>query len=108
MLLIFMYLSFSTLNFFFVELHSAYGLAVVFGFRLFVYRKTNHRGCKHFLYAVGLSFIAGAFYMSKIGISPWFTHTDIAHVFMALSAWYFYLGSREIIPGLTVGIKPLN
>ncbi|MCB0284890.1 MAG: hypothetical protein KDF60_20085 [Calditrichaeota bacterium] len=102
-LLIFMYLSFSTLNFFFVELHSAYGLAVVFGFSLFVYKKTNHIGCKLFLYAVGFSFIAGAFYMFKIGIGPWFTHTDIAHVFMALSAWYFYLGGRAIVSELEEG-----
>ena len=97
-LLTFMYLSFSTLDFFFVEIHSAYGLVVVvFSFSYFVYKKTGHEGSRLFLIAVGHSVVAGTFYTLKIGIHPWFTHVDMAHVFMASSAWYFYLGSRKII-----------
>lgn len=94
----FVIITFATLNFFFVEVHSAYGLLIVVsGFNLLVYLKTKKKGSKHFLIAVGFSAIGALFFMNKWGLSPWFNHFDISHTFMTFSALYFYIGSKEIL-----------
>lgn len=93
-LLTFMALSFGTLKFIFVEIHTAYGLLVVVGsFSIYLYRKSGDMSSKLYLYAVGLAAISAFFFTSGLGISPWFNHIDISHVFMALSAALFYWGS---------------
>lgn len=97
-LLTFVTLTFITLNFFFVEVHSAYGLLiVVLGFNMIVFFKTRKKGSKLFLLAVGFSAIGALFFMNKWGFSPWFNHFDISHLFMTCSAFYFYLGAKEIL-----------
>ncbi|PLX12730.1 MAG: hypothetical protein C0597_12635 [Marinilabiliales bacterium] len=97
-LLTFVTITFASLNFFFVEVHSAYGLLlVVTSFNLLVYLKTKKKGSKLFLIAVGFSAIGALFFMNKWGFSPWFNHYDISHVLMTFSALYFYIGSKEIL-----------
>ena len=97
-LLTFMTISFSTLNFLFVELHTAYGFAiVVFSFSIFLYRKTRNSGNLFFIKAVIWSAPAAIFFMSGIGIGPWFNHVDISHFFMTISAWMFYRGAEASI-----------
>lgn len=95
-LLTFVTITFVTLNFFFVEVHSAYGLLIVVtSFNLVVYLKTKKKGSKLFLIAVGFSALGALFFMNKWGISPWFNHFDISHILMTFSAFYFYLGAKE-------------
>lgn len=97
-LLTFVTITFLTLNFFFVEVHSAYGLLIVVAsFNLTVYLRTRKKGSKHFLVAVGFSAIGALFFMNQWGLSPWFNHYDISHTFMTISALYFYIGSKEIL-----------
>jgi len=97
-LITFVSLTFLTLNFFFVEIHSAYGLLVIVAsFNLFVHVKTKTKGSKLFLIAVGLSAIGALFFMNQWGISPWFNHFDISHTFMTISALFFYKGSLRIL-----------
>lgn len=94
----FVTITFLTLNFFFVEVHSAYGLlVVVLSFNLLVYLKTKKEGSKHFLIAIGFSAIGALFFMNQWGLSPWYNHFDISHTFMTLSALFFYIGSKEIL-----------
>lgn len=97
-LITFVTLTFITLNFFFVEVHAAYGLLlVVSSFSLVVYIKTRSRGSLLFLIAVGFSAVGALFFMNKIGIGPWFNHFDISHLFLAGSALFFYKGSLHVI-----------
>lgn len=98
-LLFFAGLAFGTLDFTYVEIHSGYGLlAVVLGFCLFnVYHGNRSEEIKYFMIAVALSSVGGLFFMFKIGLHQWFTHADISHVFLALSAWYFYCGARRMV-----------
>ena len=86
-------------SFIFVEIHSAYGLVVfVFGFGMFNYIKRGHnRDILYFLYAVGAAACAAIFFSLKIGISKWFNHIDISHIFMAISVYWFYLGFTKIL-----------
>lgn len=97
-LTVFVIITFSTLNFFFVEVHSAYGLLVVVtGFNFLVFKKTRSKGSKLHLIGVGFSAISALIYMNEWGISKWFNHYDISHMFMAVAAYFFYIGAMEII-----------
>jgi len=94
----FVIVTFTTLNFFFVEVHSAYGLLVIVtSFNIWVYRKTKSEASKLFLIAVGVSAISALIFMNEIGISPWFNHFDISHTLMAISAFIFFKGSLKMI-----------
>ncbi|NBC82627.1 MAG: hypothetical protein GVY19_04515 [Bacteroidetes bacterium] len=98
-LVIFIIITFSTLNFFFVEVHSAYGLLlVVTSLNLFVYVKTKNRPSKFMLIAVGFAAMAALVYMNEWGISKWFNHYDISHCFMTIAAAIFYKASMIIEP----------
>ena len=94
----FVIITFLTLNFFFVEVHSAYGLLIVVtSFNLIVYSKTKSKGSKLFLIAVGFSAIGALFFMNKWGFCIWFNHFDVSHVLMTISAYFFYLGAEHIL-----------
>lgn len=97
-LITFMVITFTTLNFFFVEVHSAYGLLVVTtSFNLYVYSKTRLPGSKNFLIAVGVSALSALIFMNEWGLHKWFNHFDISHIFMTVGAWFFYRGSMRAI-----------
>ena len=94
----FVIVTFSTLNFFFVEVHSAYGLLIIVtSFNLVVYTKRKSEASKLFLVAVGISAISALIFMNEIGISVWFNHFDISHILMSISAYIFYKGSMKMI-----------
>lgn len=93
-LITFMILTFSTLNFFFVEVHSAYGLLVIVSaFNTFVFIKTRSRISLFYLIAVGFSALSALIFLNDWGMNRWFNHIDISHIGITLSAWFFYRGS---------------
>lgn len=94
----FVFITFITLNFFYVEVHTAYGLLIVVaGLNLFVFFKTRSTGSKLFLVAVGISAVSAIVFMNKWGLSPWFTHFDVSHVLLTIAAWFFYKASMNCI-----------
>ena len=96
-LMLFIFLSFYFLDFFFVELHTGYGLMfVVFSLQTFLYIKTKSQASKTIMIGVGIAACAALFYMNEISLHRWFNHTSISHIFMALSAFYFYKGVMKI------------
>ncbi len=101
----FVIITFSTLNFFFVEVHTFYGfMIIVLGFNGYVFLKTRDKGSKLFLLAVGFAAIAALFFMNEWALDKWFNHFDMSHTFMAFSAYFFYRGALTLIdrpvPGL--------
>lgn len=93
-LLTFAVISFVTLNFFFVQIHSAYGLGVVvFPICFYAFWKTGNQGARIISISVLFTTLAAFFYTSKISISPWFNHLDISHVVMAFGTYLFYRGA---------------
>ena len=97
-LLTFLILSLATLNFQFVLVHAAYGMAIVVaGFAGFVYIKEKSIGSKQILQAVLVSAIGAAFFVFQIGIDKWFNHVDISHVFMMIATVLYYKGARNLI-----------
>lgn len=96
-LITFIILTFSTLNFFFVEIHSAYGLLVVTaGFHSFVYYKSKSEASRLTLIGVGISALAALFFMNEWVIHKWLNHIDISHIIMTIAAWFFYLAGKQI------------
>jgi hypothetical protein len=97
-LLLFMTITFTTLSFFFVEVHTAYGLLFVVGsFSTFAYIKTRSEGSKIFMIAVGISATAALFFMNEWGFSPWFNHLDVSHTLMTIGAFVYYRGALKMI-----------
>lgn len=97
-LLTFMTLTFSTLNFFFVEVHTTYGLLIVVAsLNIFIYLRTRDPGSKLFIVAVTFSALGALVFMNQWSIHMWFNYLDLSHVLLAISAFFFYKGSRIII-----------
>ena len=97
-LLTFIALTFTTLNFFFVEVHSAYGLLVVVAsFSFITYIKSKSRASGIFLIAVAFSAISALFFMNEWSLHTWFNYLDISHTFMTISAFFFYKGALQMI-----------
>jgi len=97
-LLVFMTLSLVTLNFQFVLIHAAYGMAIVVtGFTGFIYLKERSRGSGLILLAVLVCSVGAFFFVFQIGIDKWFNHVDISHVFMMAGSVLYYKGSKKMI-----------
>ena len=97
-LLTFMVLALVTLNFQFVLAHAAYGIGIVVaGFTGFIYLTEKSRGSRLILWGVLACVFGATFFEFKIGISKWFNHVDISHVFMMFASVLFYWGAKYLI-----------
>lgn len=97
-LLTFMTLTFSTLNFFWVEVHTTYGLLIIVSsLNIFIYSRTRDPGSKLFLVAVAFSAGGALVFMNQWSIHMWFNYLDVSHILLAISAIFFYKGARVII-----------
>jgi hypothetical protein len=95
--LTFLTLTIVTLDFFFVEFHSGYGLMfVVLSLEGFLFLKTKNTAGKYMLAGVGFAALAAIFFMTKISPHQWFNYLCISHVFMAAAATLFYFGTKKI------------
>lgn len=95
--LTFLSLTIFTLNFFFVEFHSGYGLMfVVLSLEGYLYLKTRNKASKLMLIGVAFAAVAALFFMTKTSFHQWFNYLSISHVLMAIAAWFFYLGAIRI------------
>ncbi|MGK7369450.1 MAG: DUF6962 family protein [Candidatus Halalkalibacterium sp. M3_1C_030] len=96
-LLTFAVITFSTLNFFFIQVHSAYGLGlIVLPLHFYVYKKTGNEGSRIIFLSVIFATLAAFFYTSKIGLHLWFNHLDLAHTVMSISLYFFYRGALKL------------
>lgn len=95
--LTFLTLTISTLNFFFVEFHSGYGLMfVVLSLEGFLFIKTRNKASGQILIGVFFAAVAAMFFMNKISLHQWFNYVAVSHIFMAIAAWFFYKGASRI------------
>lgn len=95
--LTFLTLTIVTLNFFFVEFHSGYGLMfVVLSLEGFLFIKTKNKASKFMLIGIAFAAVAALFFMTKTSFHQWFNYLSISHVLMAVAAWFFYLGAIRI------------
>ena len=110
-LITFAVITFITLNFFFIKVHSAYGLGlVVLPLHIIMYRKTGHPMHLVFVRTVLFAGLSAVFYTLEIGIHVWFNHLDVAHTMMAISMYFFYRGTLLLDPTIPTKLlkKPLS
>ena len=92
-----MTLTFSSLNFRFVELHSAFGLLVInTPLHLYVYWKTRGEGSKYMLIALSFAITSALFFMNEWSFHKWFNYLDMSHTLMAFGAYFFYLTALRL------------
>ncbi|MCG6187806.1 DUF6962 family protein [Maribellus maritimus] len=95
--LTFLTLTVVTLNFFYVEFHSGYGLMfVVLSLEGFLFLKTKNIATKYLLTGVAFAALAAIFFMNKISPHQWFNYLSVSHVLMAVAATFFYQGAKRI------------
>ena len=95
--LTFLTLTILSLDFFYVEFHSGYGLMfVVLSLETFLFVKTRNSAGKYILTAVGFAAVAAIFFMNKISPHQWFNYIAVSHIFMAIAATFFYIGAKKI------------
>lgn len=99
-LCLFVTLTFSTLNFYFVEVHSFYGLMlIVAGFSLYRFIKSRSKGSKLFLAGIIFSAIAALFFMNQWSFHTWYNYLAASHTLMTIAAIFFYKGAIVILEG---------
>lgn len=108
---LFMLITFITLNFKYVEIHSGYGLMfVVMSLQLYAFIKTRNEASKYFLIGVAAAAVAGIIYLSQYSLHVYFNYSDISHTFMAIAAAFFYVGASKLIvlkpQDIVVGKQP--
>jgi hypothetical protein len=95
--LTFLTLTIITLDFFYVEFHSGYGLMfVLLSLEGYLFLKTKNEAGKYLLAGVGFAALAALFFMTKLSPHQWFNYLCVSHVFMAIAATFFYLGTKKI------------
>ena len=93
----FLTLTIVSLDFFYVEFHSGYGLMfVLLSLEGFLFLKTRNTAGKYMLAGIGFAAIAAFFFMTKISPHQWFNYICVSHVFMAFAATFFYQGTMRI------------
>ena len=94
---LFLGLTFYFLDFFYVELHTAYGLMVVlFSLELLLFLRAKNDASKLLLMAVVLVGIAAFVFMNRIVLHQWFNHMALSHVFMSIATVLIYKGVKKI------------
>ncbi|MEA1874614.1 MAG: hypothetical protein U9N51_09350 [Bacteroidota bacterium] len=97
-LLTFMTLTFVSLNFRFVEIHSAYGIMFIVGsYSVYTYWKSKSKASKIFIGAVAFAVVSSIIYLQEWSIDIWFNYLDASHTLMAVAAFIFYKGSIQML-----------
>ncbi len=95
--LTFLTLTITSLDFFFVEFHSGYGLMfVVLSLEGFLFIKTKNEASKLLLTGIFFAALAALVFMNKISPHQWFNYASLSHVLMAVAACFFFLGVSKI------------
>ena len=80
-----------------MEVHAFYGLFLMLCLiEIYVYRKKSDPGSRYIFIATFLGAVSAGFHALKFSFGPWFNYNDIAHIPMAMSIYYYYLGARDM------------
>ncbi|HET8861195.1 DUF6962 family protein [Marivirga sp.] len=95
--LIFLGLVLFTLDFFYVQLHSGYGLMfVVFTIEALLLYKTKNEASKYIMAGIGFAALSALAFATKFNIHEWFNFLCLSHVMMAVATIYMYGGVKRI------------
>lgn len=79
-----------------VEVHSAFSLVlIVTVLENIHYKKTKSQLSLFMIYGVGIAVVAVLCHVLKLAASVWFNHSDLSHIFMAISMYFMYRGVAQ-------------
>ncbi|GAA5033287.1 hypothetical protein GCM10011506_25320 [Marivirga lumbricoides] len=94
---IFLILTLYTLNFFYVQLHSGYGLMfVVFTIEFLLFLKTRNETSKYIMAGIGFAALSALTFSTQFTLHPWFNYLAFSHVWMAVASVFIYLGVKKV------------
>lgn len=94
---IFLALTFYTLDFFYVQLHSGYGLMfVVFSIELLLFIKTKNEASKYIMAGIGFAALSALVFATEFSLHAWFNYLSISHVLMAVATVFMYEGVKKV------------
>ncbi len=80
-----------TLDFHFVEFHSAFGFTfVALPLQIFMYIKTKDPGFKYFSIAIGIGIIDAIIFGLQWSPHPWFNYLAVCHLLMTIIVIFLY------------------
>lgn len=106
---IFLGLIFYTLDFFYVQLHSGYGLMfIVFTIEFLLYLKTKNEASKYMMAGIGFAALSALTFSTEFSLHPWMNYLAISHIWMALAAIFMYLGATKTITSKKIPKKVID
>lgn len=94
---IFLGLTFYTLDFFYVQVHSGYGLIfIVLPIELLLLVKTNNEASKYIMAGIGFAALAALTFSIKLSLHPWMNYLSISHIWMTVAIVFIYLGAIKV------------
>lgn len=89
-----------TLDFFYVQLHSGYGLMViVFTIEVLLFLKTKSKASQYIMAGIGFAALSALVFTTEFSIHRWFNFLALSHLFMAAATFFIYGGVMD---------RPLN
>jgi hypothetical protein len=93
----FLGLTIYTLDFWFVQFHSGYGLMfVVLSLEGYLYYKTRNTASGNMLIGCFFAAIAAIFFIYHISPHQWFNYICMSHLWMTIAAWFFWRGAMQV------------
>jgi hypothetical protein len=94
---IFLLLTFYTLDFFYVQLHSGYGLMfVVLTIEFILFLKTKNEASKYIMAGIGFAALSALTFATQFSLHAWMNYLSISHIWMAVATIFIYLGVIKI------------
>ncbi|WP_340153674.1 hypothetical protein [uncultured Marivirga sp.] len=86
-----------TLDFFYVQLHSGYGLMfVVFTIEFLLFLKTKNKATQYVMAGIGFAALSALVFATEFSIHRWFNYLSLSHVMMAFATVFIYGGVKRI------------
>ena len=87
-----------SVNFFFFELHSGYGLMfVVLSLEGWLFLKTRNKASLNMLIGIAAAGAAALIFMNDLNVHQWFNSRSFSHIWMAVASIFFFRGGLEIL-----------
>lgn len=94
---IFLFLTFYTLDFFYVQLHSGYGLMfIVLTIEFLLFTKTKNEASKYIMAGIGFAALSALTFATQFSLHIWMNYLAISHIWMAVATVFIYLGVKKI------------
>ena len=95
--IIFLGLVLFTLDFFYVQLHSGYGLMfIVFTIEVLLFLKTKNIATQYIMAGIGFAALSALVFATEFSVHRWFNYLSLSHVMMAVATVYIYGGVKRI------------